>query len=1177
MALATVGVRYLVKDLSTFVSAMSITRRQLSQTSASVKQTSTATRGLVAGLSVLNFPSKALQGFGSLISKTGAEIGKLGRSLTNFGLSASIFLTLPVLAAGRAVVSSAVTFEQSMTKIITLVGLAGDQVEQLGQQVVRLGPELGKSPNELAEALFFAASGLREDLRTNANIMSVLEASAKASALGLGETKDVVLATNSVINAYGTEAYTAAQVTDILTAAVNRGQFEADQLAGSLNKVLGQSASLGIQFEEIAGFVATYSLVATTASQATTGLSSVISAFQKPTNRTIDALGKLGLTVDDVLQSFAEFGVSRTLVDLRSRIDDVGVSMAEVFGRKEAIRAFSILTGELADTYLNNMAAIQNANGITEQGFEVLQQTAGFQIERMKASLESLGLTIGGAILPAINQLIQRMLPLILAMTEWLANNPRIVQLVAIFAGLAAVIGPLVAVFGLLVSGIGAFLGLIGSAVAAVGALISPFGILIAVVGGAAAVIAGLFVNSIRVLIKDSNMTFGDFAKRAFAWGKNIIIQLAKGIAAATFAVVNALITVGKVIADWLRPGSPPKLLPDLTDWGTGAAQAWLDGWTKADFGTFDELASTVEGFLRSFTEEMGEDKVLKSILNMRSGLVAAINEFREFGDISIQTLDEISFGFGQSSQTIREYVVIMARLQAAQEAVAAAQAEINRINQEFEANTGPINDELESIERRRQEVKDQMRLETLQAIIDDENAPALAKELALMEMREIRLRNQLQAQEDVRDEALEAANAELAAAQAEEARLQANADAHRALIDLQIEQRGLLQEQKDLLEEVSQSLSSVSESLAGVGESLGSISEGLGDIAGGFGDLGQAGMTSLGDVFGEGFTQSFEDLKGEIASIFEEISGEFSGLGTKLDELGVVWGEVFGLIGERILSFSTYLGERIGPEGTWTVWFNELKGTIQQWFRDIGEYLLGGETDWEGFNEFLLRFNEDTTEWMDGLREFMGEWFGWLADELFGSEEDWTKFFQSTKDQWRDVKEDFLNKWEEIKQGFNDMGEALFGGEENWNAFKDTVGRALDILKDVGNYISGTLQGLLSGLHFPDFNLPFGGGVDDNIPGGSTGGRVMGGTPGKDSVLMRLMPGEHILNVSQTKALDSFLQSVNAPPAFSPAMATVNSGGNTENNINFDTTISNGMDEATFKAMVLRVLQQVL
>ncbi|BCV00221.1 MAG: hypothetical protein CM15mV33_840 [uncultured marine virus] len=61
--------------------------------------------------------------------------------------------------------------------------------------------ETGRGPQELADAMFFIASaGLR-----GATAMEVLNASAKAAAIGLGQTKAVADAATSAVNAYGAE------------------------------------------------------------------------------------------------------------------------------------------------------------------------------------------------------------------------------------------------------------------------------------------------------------------------------------------------------------------------------------------------------------------------------------------------------------------------------------------------------------------------------------------------------------------------------------------------------------------------------------------------------------------------------------------------------------------------------------------------------------------------------------------------------------------------------------------------------------------------------------------------------------------------------------------------------------------------------------------------------------
>ena len=86
--------------------------------------------------------------------------------------------------------------------------------------------------------------------------LDVLEASAKAAAAGLGETKQVADAVTSAVNAYGIENLSAARSTDILVATVREGKAEADSIAGALGQVLPAASELGVEFAELGGTIA---------------------------------------------------------------------------------------------------------------------------------------------------------------------------------------------------------------------------------------------------------------------------------------------------------------------------------------------------------------------------------------------------------------------------------------------------------------------------------------------------------------------------------------------------------------------------------------------------------------------------------------------------------------------------------------------------------------------------------------------------------------------------------------------------------------------------------------------------------------------------------------------------------------------------------------------------------
>lgn len=94
----------------------------------------------------------------------------------------------------------------------------------------------------------------------------------------------------------------------------------------------------------------------------------------------------------------------------------------------------------------------------------------------------------------------------------------------------------------------------------------------------------------------------GQLAVDAFEWGANIVRQFASGIEGSGY-VADALQQIADDIAYWLMPGSPPRLLPDLPEWGRGALEAYLSGWEGVQTGDVQsylaDALKSLEPFLR--------------------------------------------------------------------------------------------------------------------------------------------------------------------------------------------------------------------------------------------------------------------------------------------------------------------------------------------------------------------------------------------------------------------------------------------------------------------------------------------------------------------------------------------------------------------------------------------------
>jgi TP901 family phage tail tape measure protein len=283
------------------------------------------------------------------------------------------------LALGAAAVKAtkmSLDFDTAFAKIEGLVGTTGAELEAMREHVLNLAGETAKSPQELADAMYFiASSGL-----AGADALDALEASAKASAAGLGDTAILADAVTSAMNAYAAEGMTAAEATDTLTAAVALGKGEPEELAETLGRVIPVAAEMGVEFHEVAGALAAMSLAGIDADEGTTALRGMLTGLLSPSAETADALAEIGLSAEEVQAQLAQDGLLSTLRDLQGRLEDNNMGMEDLFPNVRALAgALNILGGD-AEQVDAIFQGVEQSTGDTNKAFEVMADTTQFKV-----------------------------------------------------------------------------------------------------------------------------------------------------------------------------------------------------------------------------------------------------------------------------------------------------------------------------------------------------------------------------------------------------------------------------------------------------------------------------------------------------------------------------------------------------------------------------------------------------------------------------------------------------------------------------------------------------------------------------------------------------------------------------------------------------------------------------
>lgn len=300
---------------------------------------------------------------------------------------------------GVAAYNMARDFDKALTKMQTLASATKDQIKGFKKEIFDLSAKTGRGPVELAESLYFVTSSGFE----GAEALDVLAQSAKAAAIGMGDSQTMADALTSVMNAYGHETYTAAQATEIFHKTVSFGKAEADQLAGSIAGVTPIAAQLGVKFEDLSAGISTLTLQGNNASEAVTMLASLLNSLIKESSEGEKALGSVGLTYADLRKELQTGGLPGLIDILARNFRNNDSAIADIIGRKEGMNAFFTLAGNGAENFA---AAIKDAYTSTDsfnKAVKIWESSDSAKIEKNLAAIDVNLTKLGNITLPIVN------------------------------------------------------------------------------------------------------------------------------------------------------------------------------------------------------------------------------------------------------------------------------------------------------------------------------------------------------------------------------------------------------------------------------------------------------------------------------------------------------------------------------------------------------------------------------------------------------------------------------------------------------------------------------------------------------------------------------------------------------------------------------------------------------
>lgn len=606
------------------------------------------------------------------IMRAGSQIQKTGKKIESSGALLTKGVTTPILGLGAAAVNTAADFEQSMSKVQSISGATGKDMETLAQKAKEMGAKTKFSASEASDAFsYMAMAGWKtKDMMNGIEGIMYL---AGATGEDLASTSDIV---TDALTAFGMTAKDTNHFVDVLAKTANNSNTNVGMLGESFKYAAPAAGALKYSAEDTAVALGLMANSGIKASQAGTSLNSWFTRMAKPTKESSAAMRDLGLSMTDSSGKMKPF--RQVMQEARAAFSGLTESAKAQYAAMLAGKTG--MSGLLAvvnssDKDFNKLAkGIDNSSGAAKKMYNVANDNLKGRLTVLKSTAESIAISFGDKMAPMVEKFTGKMQKFADKINS--LSDEQVEHIVNIAIKLAT-IGPALMVFGKMVTAVGSTVSMVGRLGKAISGLskgtkaasgiskafggigkvfplmAGPAGIVVAAIAGIAVGLVLLIKNWDKVsaaakkfgtwsksVLKACGFDVNEFASKAKsgfgkfskhisnAWnsskpylnnikqtlGASLKIAVAGGIGAAIGYLTSMLNTVNKVF------GGVKRMLGGVISFVTGVftgnwKKAW-DGVKNIFGGAFQALSGLVKA-------------PFNAVIGLINGALAGINKLR--------------------------------------------------------------------------------------------------------------------------------------------------------------------------------------------------------------------------------------------------------------------------------------------------------------------------------------------------------------------------------------------------------------------------------------------------------------------------------------------------------------------------------------------------------------------
>ena len=360
-----------------------------------------------------------------------------------------------VVAAGAAplaaMIGTAATFEQAMSKVKAITNSSNEDMARLNETAQQLGASTQFSATQAAEAMsYLGMAGWKTD-QIIAGMPGMLDLAA-ASGSDLATVADIV---SDDLTAFGMSADQAGHMADVMAAASTNANTNVEMMGMTIKYAGAVAGALGYSLEDVSIATGLMANAGIKADQAGTSLRAIMTRLIDPPKDAATALDTLGISAINADGSVKPF--RQTIMELREKFK--GLSQSEKAQMASSIAGTEAMSGFLAvvnasDSDFDTLAnAIDNADGASKQMANTMNDNAKGGAIQLQSAIEGVSIAIGSIFLPTLARIAGVMAQTVGSVANWAKEHQELVGI--IITTTAAIAGLIMAVLAINVAAAG--------------------------------------------------------------------------------------------------------------------------------------------------------------------------------------------------------------------------------------------------------------------------------------------------------------------------------------------------------------------------------------------------------------------------------------------------------------------------------------------------------------------------------------------------------------------------------------------------------------------------------------------------------------------------------------------------------------------------------------------------